>query len=84
MLHMCVLSCFSCVQLLATLWTIACQAPLSMGLSRQEYWSGLPCPPPGALPHPGMEPTSLMSPALTDEFFITGTTWEAPCRLNLV
>ena len=44
------LSCFSCVQLLATLWTVALQAPLSVGFSRQEYWSGLPCPPPGAFP----------------------------------
>ena len=58
------LSCFSCVQLLATLWTVAHQAPLSMGFSRQEYWSGLPCPPPGDLPDPGIEYTSLMSPAL--------------------
>ena len=57
------LSCFSCVQLFATLWTIACQAPLSMGFSRQEYWSGLLCPAPGDLPDPGIEPGSLMSPA---------------------
>ena len=78
------LSHFSCVRLLATLWTIACQAPLSMGLSRQEYWSGLPCPPPGDLPDPRVEPTSLMSPALTGEIFTTGTTGDAPCRLNLV
>ena len=42
-------------------WTVACQAPLSMGFSRQEYWSGLPCPPPGDLPNPGTEPRSLMS-----------------------
>ena len=54
-----VLSCFSCVQLFATLWTVARQAPLSMGFSRQEYWSGLPYPPPGDLPNLGMEPTSL-------------------------
>ena len=47
------LSCFSHVQLFVTLWTIACQAPLSMEFSRQEYWSGLPCPPPGDLPGPG-------------------------------
>ena len=47
-----------------TLWTIALQAPLSMGFSRQEYWSGLPCLPPGDLPHPGMEPASLVSSAL--------------------
>ena len=47
-----VLSCFSCVQLFVTLWTVACQAPLSMGFSRQEHWSGLPFPPPGDLPDP--------------------------------
>ena len=48
----------------ATPWTVALQAPLSMGFSRQEYWSGLPFPPPGDLPGPGMEPASPMSPAL--------------------
>ena len=47
-----------------TPWTIACQAPLSIGFSMREYWSGLPCPPPGDLPHPGMEPASLRSPAM--------------------
>ena len=52
----CVLSHFSCVQLFVTLWTVACQSPLSMGLSKQEYWSGLPCPPAGDLPDPGIEP----------------------------
>ena len=55
----CVLSHFSCVRLCATLWTIACQAPLSMGFSKQEYWSGLPCPPPGDFLNPGIEPESL-------------------------
>ena len=60
----CVLSCLSCVQLFATPWTVACQAPLSMGFSRQEYWSGLPCPLPGDLPNPGIKPMSLTSPAL--------------------
>ena len=59
-----VLSHFGRVQLFVTPWTLAHQAPLSMGLSRQEYWSGLPCPPPGALPHPGMEARSVESPAL--------------------
>ena len=54
-----------------TLWTIACQASLSMGFSRQEYWSGLLCPLAGGLPHLGIEPTSLMSHALADRFFIT-------------
>ena len=48
----------SCVQLFATLWTIARQAPLSMEFSRQEYWSGLPFPSPGDLPDPGAEPTT--------------------------
>ena len=46
-------SCFSCVQLFETLWTVAYQAPLSMGFSRQEYWSGLLCPPPGYFPTQG-------------------------------
>ena len=60
MLNMCaVLSGFTHVWLLATLWTVTCQALLSKGFSRQEYWSGLPCPPPGDLPDPGIEPTSL-------------------------
>ena len=52
-----VLSCFSHDWLFVTLWTVACQAPLSMGFSRQEYWSGLPCPP----PDPGIKPVSLVS-----------------------
>ena len=54
------------VQLLSTPWTVARQAPLSMGFSRQEYWSGLPCPPPGDLPDPGINPTSLRSSALAE------------------
>ena len=62
--NVCVLSCFSHVWLCATLWTVAFQAPLSVGFSRQEYWSGLPCPPPGDLPNPGTETMSLMSAAL--------------------
>ena len=52
---------FSCVQLFATLWTIAHQTPLSMGFSRQEYWSGLPFPTRRDLPDPEIEPASLMS-----------------------
>ena len=60
--------------LFATLWTVARQAPLSMGFSRQEYWSGLPCPPPGHLPNPGIQPASLMSPALTSGFSTTSAT----------
>ena len=58
------LNCFSCVQLCVTLWTVAHQAPLSMGFSMQEYWSGLLCPATGHLSNPGIEPVSLMSPAL--------------------
>ena len=60
----CVLSHLSRVWLLAILWTVAHQALLSVGLSGQEYWSGLPCPPPGDLANPGIEPTSPMAPAL--------------------
>ena len=63
-LCLCVLSQFSHVQLFATLWTVACQTPLSMGFSRREYWSGLPCLPPGDLPDLGIKPLSLMSPVL--------------------
>ena len=60
----CVLSCFSRVLLFLTLQTVAHQAPLSMGFSRREYWSGLPCSPPGDLPNPGIEPTFPVSLAL--------------------
>ena len=63
------------VQHFATPCDVACQAPLSMGLSQQEYWSGLSFPTPGDLPDPGIEPTSLVSPALTGRFF---TTCDAP------
>ena len=70
------LSGFSRVWLYATLWTVDHQASLSMGFSRQEYWSGLPCPSPGEnLPNPGMEPASLTSPALAGRFFTTSATW---------
>ena len=58
------LSHFIRVRLCVTLWTIAHQAPLSMEFSRQECWSGLPCPPPVDLPDPGIKPTSVVSPAL--------------------
>ena len=72
--HACTLNCFSLVRLLGMLWTVA---PLSMGFSRQEYWNGLPCPPPEDLPSPGIEPESLRSPALAGKFFTARTTWEA-------
>ena len=61
---MCVLSRFSRVRLFATPWTVAHQAPLSMGFTRQEYWSGLPCPSPGHLPDSGINPMTPASPAL--------------------
>ena len=73
----CVLSHFSRVQLCVTLWTVFCQAPLSMEFSRQEYCSGLPCPPPGDVPHPAIEPASPAFPALASRFFTTSTVWEA-------
>ena len=60
---MCVISHFSRIWLFATLWTVAHQASLSIGFSRQDYWSGLLCSPPGNLPNPGIEPSSLTSPA---------------------
>ena len=59
------------VQLIMTPWTVAHQAPLSTGFSRQECWSGLPCPPPGDLPHPGIEPASFKAPALQEDSFTT-------------
>ena len=60
----CVLSPFSSVQLFATPWTVNCQVPLSMGISRQEHWSGLPFLPPRDLHDPGIKPASPISPAL--------------------
>ena len=57
------------VRIFATLWMVARQAPLSVGFSRQEHWSGLPFPPPEDLPHPGMEPMSPVCPALAGRFF---------------
>ena len=70
------LSRISCVQLFVTLQTVSCRAPLSMGYSRQEYWSGLPFPSPEDLPYPEIELLSLMSPTLASRFF-TSATWEA-------
>ena len=71
------LSHFNRVCLCMTQWTIALHASLPMGFSRQEYWNGLPCPPSGDLPKPGIEPTCLTSPALAGRFFTTSATWEA-------
>ena len=71
------LSHFGHVQLFVIPWTIAHQAPLSMGFSRQKYWSGFPCPPPRDLPNPETEPASLMFIALAGGFFATSATWKA-------
>ena len=73
---MCMLSCFGCVRLFATLWIVACQTPLSVEFSRQEYWSGLSCPPPWHLLDPGIE---LLLHLLLWQMgsFTTSTSWEA-------
>ena len=63
----------------ATPWTVALQAPLSMRFSKQEYKSGLPCPSPKDLPNPGIKPASLISQALAGRFFATSLTWEIQC-----
>ena len=74
-LDSCMLSCFSRVWLFVTLWAIACQAPLSMEFSREEYWSGLQFPTPGHISDPGIKPIYPASPALAGRFFITSTIW---------
>ena len=78
-----VLSRFSRVQLFATPWTVARQAPLSLGFSRQEYWSGWPFPSPGDLPIPGIRPTSLTPPTLTGSS-LPLTPPEKPYELQLI
>ena len=90
-IYMCMLSCFSHVLLFATLWTVAHQAPLFMGFPRQETWSGLPHPPAGDLPNPGIKTASLMSPALAGRlffvfvfvFFTTSATLETLIYTNI-
>jgi len=59
-----------------TPWTVALQTTLTIEFSRQEYWSGLPFPTPGDLPYPGIEPESLMTPAMAGGFFVNCATWE--------
>ena len=78
-----VLSHFSSVGLFATLWAVACHAPLFMEFSRQEYWSRLPFPSPGDLPHPGIKLASLMSSVLAGKSFTTSATWEClSCKMS--
>ena len=79
----CVLSCFHWVLLCVTPWTVAHQTPLSMDFSRQDYWSGLPCPPPEGLPNPGIKPVFLMSPAVVGRSFTTSVTWSLGLCLHL-
>ena len=67
----CLLSCFSCVQVCETPWTVTHQVPLCTGFSRQEYWSGLPCP------SPGIKPTSFLSPVSPGRSFTIRATWES-------
>ena len=78
----CVLSCLSCVWLFATPWTVAHQAPLSTGFSRQGYWKGLPCSPPRDFPSPSIEPGSPASPALQVDSFTTEP-WGKPGILGV-
>ena len=82
-------SCFRCLWWCSVmsnsmiLWTIAHHAPLSMGFTRQEYWSGFPCPPPGDLSNLENEPTSLMFPAVAGRFSTTGSAWGSPLSLGV-
>ena len=78
----CMLSHFSCFSFFVTLWTVAHQAPLSMGFTRQECWSWLPCPPPGDHPDPGIEPTSPAAPALQADS-LPLSHWGNPALLTL-
>ena len=78
MWYACILSHFSNVQLCATLWTVAPQAHLSMGFSRQEYWNGLPCPPPGDLLDPGIESTPHYVSGIGRQVLYPNAAWEAP------
>ena len=77
-------NCFSRIQPFVTRWAVANQAPLSMGFPRQEYWSGLSCPPPGDLPDPGIEPTSLYILCIGKQFLYHYRHLGSPCyNLNI-
>ena len=79
-LRACMLSRFTCVWFFVTLWIVDHKAPLSMGFSRQEYWSGWPCSPARNFPEPGIEPTSLVAPA----DFLPLSYWGSPSQTSLV
>ena len=70
-MHACMFSWFSNIRLFAALWTVAHPTPLPVGFSRQEFWSGFPCPPRTDLPDPGIKPMFLVAPALAGRFFTT-------------
>ena len=74
--------CAKLLQLCPTVCDSMDCSPLSMGFPRQEYWNGLPFPPLGDPPDPGIKPVSLMSPALAGRFFTTSTTWDAPIEFR--
>ena len=89
--HMFICYCYillcSVTQMCLTLcnpWTVACQGPLPMEFSRQEYWGRLPFLTPEDLPDPGIKPTSLASPAMAGGFFTTSTTWEACYNIKII
>ena len=83
-IHACMLSHFSHIWFFATPRTVACHAPLSMWFSRQEYWSGLPSPPPRDVPKSGIKPAPLVSPALTSRFLTSWAIREAHGPLEIV
>ena len=74
-IYICMLSHFSHVRLFVTVWTVAHQVPLSIGFSKQEYWSGLPGPPPGIFPTQGLNPSHYVS-CIAGGFFTTSATWD--------
>ena len=80
----CMLRYFHCVWPFATLWTVACQAPLPMGFSRQEYWSGLSCSSPGDLPDPGIKPVAPTAPALQAESLPPSHWGCPPCDSTII
>ena len=80
----CVWSCFSCIWLFVTLWTVSPPGSSAHGILQARILEWVPCPPPGDLPNPGIEPTSHTSLALAGGFFTTNTIWEALCIIYLL
>ena len=82
-MHACMLICSGRVQLFVALSTVAHHCPLSIGFSRSEDWNGLPCPPPGDLPYPGIKYTFPKFPTMAGRSYTTSTTWEVLCRIYI-